>query len=140
LSETGATGPTGNRYGDAAGHSCMAIAGLEQTAMTLETAARPARQHARVRQHALNFLLQNVSREDSIKSGCHCERSEAFIPQYESKVDCFVAPLLAMTARYIFAFRGACAELCVNDPPKEGVGMPVPVAPQPRAQVDKHTS
>src|SRR6476646_7825522 len=27
LSETGATGPTGNRYGDAAGHSCMAIAG-----------------------------------------------------------------------------------------------------------------
>src|SRR3954468_25091461 len=29
LSETGATGPTGNRYGDAAGHSCMAVAGAE---------------------------------------------------------------------------------------------------------------
>jgi nicotinamide-nucleotide amidase len=28
LAETGATGPTGNRYGDAAGHSCIAIAGL----------------------------------------------------------------------------------------------------------------
>src|SRR3954451_7708380 len=27
LSEPGATGPTGNRYGDAAGHSCMAVAG-----------------------------------------------------------------------------------------------------------------
>src|SRR6187399_2107502 len=27
LSETGAAGPTGNRYGDAAGHSCLAIAG-----------------------------------------------------------------------------------------------------------------
>src|SRR5215813_5381281 len=27
LSETGATGPKGNRYGDAAGHSCMAVAG-----------------------------------------------------------------------------------------------------------------
>src|SRR5437899_6098999 len=27
LSETGATGPTGNRYGDADGHSCMARAG-----------------------------------------------------------------------------------------------------------------
>lgn len=27
LSETGAAGPTGNRYGDAAGHSCMAVAG-----------------------------------------------------------------------------------------------------------------
>ena len=37
LSETGATGPTGNRYGDAAGHSCMGVAGAEQFAMTLET-------------------------------------------------------------------------------------------------------
>src|SRR6202012_2807516 len=27
LSETGATGPTGNRYGDAAVHTCMGIAG-----------------------------------------------------------------------------------------------------------------
>src|SRR5437762_11046429 len=27
LAETGASGPTGNRYGDAAGHSCIAIAG-----------------------------------------------------------------------------------------------------------------
>src|SRR6202142_4519947 len=38
LSETGATGPTGNRYGDAAGHSCMAVAGLEPSATTLGTA------------------------------------------------------------------------------------------------------
>src|SRR6266571_3959813 len=37
LSETGATGPTGNRYGDAAGHSCMAVAGTETAAITLET-------------------------------------------------------------------------------------------------------
>src|SRR3954454_19940337 len=38
LSETGATGPTGNRYGDAAGHSCMAVAGTsEPSVMTLET-------------------------------------------------------------------------------------------------------
>src|SRR5260221_6537447 len=37
LSETGATGPTGNRYGDAAGHSCMAVAGAETAAITLET-------------------------------------------------------------------------------------------------------
>src|ERR1035437_10211651 len=28
LAETGATGPTGNGYGDSAGHSCMAIAGV----------------------------------------------------------------------------------------------------------------
>src|SRR5215204_5774546 len=34
LSETGATGPTGNRYGDAAGHSCMAVAGPAQSVFT----------------------------------------------------------------------------------------------------------
>src|ERR1700710_1187486 len=37
LSETGATGATGNRYGDAAGHSCISVAGTEPSAMTLET-------------------------------------------------------------------------------------------------------
>jgi nicotinamide-nucleotide amidase len=37
LSETGATGPTGNRYGDAAGHSCMAISGPVDVVITLET-------------------------------------------------------------------------------------------------------
>jgi nicotinamide-nucleotide amidase len=37
LGETGAAGPTGNSYGDAAGHSCMALAGPTQTAITLET-------------------------------------------------------------------------------------------------------
>ena len=36
LSETGATGPTGNRYGDAAGHSCTGVAGVNATAMTLD--------------------------------------------------------------------------------------------------------
>jgi nicotinamide-nucleotide amidase len=37
LGETGATGPTGNRYGDAAGHACLAIAGAAERALTLET-------------------------------------------------------------------------------------------------------
>jgi nicotinamide-nucleotide amidase len=37
LSETGATGPTGNRYGDAAGHSCMAVSGSIAQTITLET-------------------------------------------------------------------------------------------------------
>jgi PncC family amidohydrolase len=37
LSETGAAGPTGNRYGDAAGHSCIAISGADERAITLET-------------------------------------------------------------------------------------------------------
>ena len=37
LSETGATGPTGNRYGDAAGHACFAIVGPVEETLTLET-------------------------------------------------------------------------------------------------------
>ncbi len=37
LSETGASGPTGNRYGDAAGHACFAVAGPVERAITLET-------------------------------------------------------------------------------------------------------
>ncbi len=35
--ETGATGPAGNRYGDAAGHSCIAVVGAREQAITLET-------------------------------------------------------------------------------------------------------
>ena len=37
LAETGATGPTGNRYGDAAGHACLAVAGPVERVLTLET-------------------------------------------------------------------------------------------------------
>src|SRR3979409_278760 len=37
LGETGATGPTGNRYGDAAGHSCIAVVGPGERAITRET-------------------------------------------------------------------------------------------------------
>ena len=37
LSETGATGPTGNRYGDAAGHACIAVAGPVERVITIET-------------------------------------------------------------------------------------------------------
>jgi nicotinamide-nucleotide amidase len=37
LAETGASGPTGNRYGDAAGHACIAVAGTVERAITVET-------------------------------------------------------------------------------------------------------
>ena len=37
LAETGATGPSGNRYGDAPGHACLAVAGPVERALTLET-------------------------------------------------------------------------------------------------------
>ena len=37
LAETGATGPTGNRYGDAAGHACLAVSGPLEASRVLET-------------------------------------------------------------------------------------------------------
>ena len=46
LGETGATGPTGNRYGDAAGHTCIAISGPQEKdarAITLETGSTDRR-------------------------------------------------------------------------------------------------
>ncbi|OCK55828.1 CinA family protein [Bradyrhizobium sp. LMTR 3] len=63
LSETGATGPTGNRYGDAAGHSCVAVAGPQNEAFTLETGS--ADRQANMQQFAstaLNLLLENLSK------------------------------------------------------------------------------
>jgi len=37
VGETGATGPTGNRHGDPPGHTCIAIAGPTERAITLRT-------------------------------------------------------------------------------------------------------
>ena len=64
LAATGATGPTGNRYGDAAGHSCIAVAGPAEQAMTLETgkADRLVNMHA-FSAAALDFLLRAVARQ-----------------------------------------------------------------------------
>lgn len=59
VSEIGASGPTGNRYGDPAGHSCIAIAGPTERSMTVETnsADRIANMRA-FASAALNLLLQ----------------------------------------------------------------------------------
>src|SRR5260370_14323223 len=63
LSETGATGPTGNRYGDAAGHSCMAVAGPAQSAITLETGSADRLPNMHVfAGTALHLLLHKLSR------------------------------------------------------------------------------
>ncbi|MFN3656463.1 MAG: CinA family protein [Pseudolabrys sp.] len=43
LGETGATGPTGNRYGDPAGHTCIALAGPRELATTLRTGSADRR-------------------------------------------------------------------------------------------------
>jgi PncC family amidohydrolase len=37
IGETGAAGPTGNRYGDSAGHACVAVVGPSEHALTVET-------------------------------------------------------------------------------------------------------
>ena len=39
VGEAGASGPTGNRYGDAAGHCCLAVAGPVARTVTIETAS-----------------------------------------------------------------------------------------------------
>lgn len=58
LGESGATGPTGNRYGDAAGHCCLAVAGPVSQSRTLETgrAERTANMHG-FAAAALDLLL-----------------------------------------------------------------------------------
>jgi PncC family amidohydrolase len=62
LAETGATGPTGNRYGDAAGHACLALVGPVERAITLETgsADRVANMRAFARA-ALELLLEGLA-------------------------------------------------------------------------------
>lgn len=37
IGETGAAGPTGNRYGDPAGHVCLAVSGRKESSLTLKT-------------------------------------------------------------------------------------------------------
>ncbi|ARP82317.1 damage-inducible protein [Bordetella genomosp. 8] len=37
LAETGASGPSGNRYGDAPGHACLAVRGPHGATLTVET-------------------------------------------------------------------------------------------------------
>jgi nicotinamide mononucleotide (NMN) deamidase PncC len=63
LSETGASGPTGNRYGDAPGHACIAVSGPVEAAITLETgsADREANMRAFARR-ALELLEDCVRR------------------------------------------------------------------------------
>lgn len=62
IGETGASGPTGNRYGDAAGHSCIAVVGASgERAATVETgsADRDANMSA-FAQRALALLIERL--------------------------------------------------------------------------------
>jgi nicotinamide-nucleotide amidase len=61
LSETGAAGPTGNPYGDAPGHTCIALAGPVEIAATIETGDpdRAANMRAFAKA-ALDMLLKTI--------------------------------------------------------------------------------
>jgi PncC family amidohydrolase len=54
LGETGAAGPTGNRYGDAPGHTCVGVDGSVSRASTLETGSSD--RHANMVAFALEAL------------------------------------------------------------------------------------
>ena len=61
LAETGATGPTGNRYGDAAGHSCLAVAGPSERAITLETGKSDRQKNMRLfSERALKLMIESL--------------------------------------------------------------------------------
>jgi nicotinamide-nucleotide amidase len=63
LAETGAAGPTGNRYGDSAGHACLAVAGPVERAITIETGQGDRIANMRAfAAAALDLLAQCVAR------------------------------------------------------------------------------
>lgn len=62
LGETGAAGPTGNPYGDAAGHSCIALCGPVERSLTVETGRADRVDNMRAfTEAALNLLLAEIS-------------------------------------------------------------------------------
>ncbi|THD79337.1 MAG: CinA family protein [Phenylobacterium sp.] len=63
LSETGAAGPTGNGYGDAPGHTCVAISGPVEMAFTVETASDDRAANMRAFAAAALRLLERATAE-----------------------------------------------------------------------------
>jgi PncC family amidohydrolase len=61
IGETGAAGPTGNRYGDPAGHACLAVSGRREISITVKTGSsdRLANMHA-FAARALQLLEENL--------------------------------------------------------------------------------
>ncbi|MBL8673617.1 MAG: CinA family protein, partial [Rhodospirillales bacterium] len=58
MAETGASGPAGNRYGDPAGHACVAIAGPVSRAITVRTGDSDRVANMRAFAHAALELLR----------------------------------------------------------------------------------
>lgn len=64
LGETGAAGPTGNRYGDPAGHTCIAVAGAVRRTKTLRTNRNDRLENMHMFAAAALTLLEEVLNED----------------------------------------------------------------------------
>jgi nicotinamide-nucleotide amidase len=61
IAEAGAAGPSGNRYGDPAGHTCIAIAGPSERAITLRTGSADRRANMfAFAQRALELLAEQL--------------------------------------------------------------------------------
>ena len=63
LAETGASGPAGNRYGDAAGHTCLAVSGPVERVVTVETGKGDRKENMWVFTKSSLELLQAVITE-----------------------------------------------------------------------------
>lgn len=63
VGETGASGPTGNRYGDASGHACIAVVGPVEKAITVETGSTDREANMWVFAAAALTLLENCIKE-----------------------------------------------------------------------------
>ena len=61
LAETGASGPSGNRYGDDPGHSCFAVSGPGEQVRTMETGIGDRQVNMwKFAEGALNFLEETM--------------------------------------------------------------------------------
>jgi PncC family amidohydrolase len=61
LAEAGAAGPSGNRYGDPAGHTCIAVAGPAERAIMLRTGSADRQANMRAfAARALEFLAEQI--------------------------------------------------------------------------------
>ena len=65
IGESGATGPTGNSYGDAPGHTCFAVVGPVSRAMTLETGSDVREANMwRFAKETIAFVRQTIADAD----------------------------------------------------------------------------
>ena len=63
LSETGASGPAGNRYGDPPGHACIAVSGPVEAVITVETGSADREANMQAFARAAVELLESCLRK-----------------------------------------------------------------------------